>query len=132
MRAVAVVVERRGVRGVLLPVVKSRVVLSRLAAPPSSSSPESITATVTPAPVAVLVDAGFKTAATTAHGVLTPRVHDIVTVLSPGSVLPAPRRHLIVVPVRPFQVENCWAPAVSDFASPLVEIASTTTSPRRS
>ncbi len=40
--------------GLALPVVKSRVVLIRPVPPPSCSSPESITATVTPAPVRVV------------------------------------------------------------------------------
>ena len=41
-----------------MPVVKSRVVLMRAVPPPSCSSPESITATVTPAPVRVVVSTG--------------------------------------------------------------------------
>ena len=40
--------------GAALPPVKSRVVLMRAVPPPSCSRPESITATVTPAPVRVV------------------------------------------------------------------------------
>ena len=135
VRAVAVAIERRDGRGIG---VAGREVARRLDAavpPPSCSSPESITATVTPAPVRAVVGAARRVQAAAwprrcRHGLLAPSVQPAVTVPPPGRVAAAPRTLALAVPVPCIpEARARSAIGVKDLASPLAATAPSTTSP---
>ena len=89
--------------------MKSRVVLMRLVPPPSCSKPESITATVTPAPVSVVApaEAGLIDTPPAAQApVPDPVVVQLIgTEAAPGALAPIPQMSPPDVPV--FPVHSC-------------------------
>src|SRR5574341_1213782 len=94
--------------GLALPPVKSRVVLMRAEPSPSCNSPESITATVTPAPVCVVGTPGaaglIETPPEDQSSTPVPVVAQlIVTEAAPGAMAPAPHTSPPAVPVFAFQ-----------------------------
>jgi hypothetical protein len=73
--------------------------------------------------------AGFNGTAPIAQGLEIKRVHDIVTVVAPFSLLLAPRESAAAVPVPVFQWEVWPPPTVSENALPCATTTSTISSP---